>query len=247
MKKKILTTALALFGAAGLISAVHAAPITYQTGDIILGFEATSGVTNPAADDLLIDLGQYSNLSSFSTFNISSDLNAVFGSGNWSAGQISFGAIGVTLSGNHYADIYETGTNTLLPVASTSQTTRQDYIALATGSIGYQTLTAYSNSWSGYGVFTAASTTGSWSSYQPQKPAFGVSEDIENTIGSSLNLYDKIYVSNGSGTVASTPYTINVDTLGNITVQSVPEPSTYVMFGLGSLLLVVAYRRRVIS
>ncbi len=245
MNKKILTTALALLGAV-LTTGAHATPITYNIGDIILGFETTGGNSSGGTKNLLVDIGQYSNLASFSTFNIAGDLNTVFGTGNWSSGQISFGAFGVTLSGTHYSNIYETATsNTLKPVASSSQTTKQDYgVLTSTTGIGYQnlTLSVNSNAWTGYGVEQSSSTTGAWGSYNPSDSAFGVAGDsIDGTIGSSLNLYDKVY--GGAGTVVPTPYTVSVDALGNINVASVPEPASYALLGLASLVLAITYRR----
>lgn len=245
MKKRLVTTAVALLGAV-LTTGAHATPISYNVGDIILGFETTGGNNSGGTKNLLIDLGQYSNFSNFSTFNVSSDLNAVFGSGNWSSGQISFGAFGVTISGSHYSNIYETAlNNTLKPVASGSQTVKIAYNALtANTGIGYQELSyaQNSNSWTGYGVEQSSSTSGSWGSYNPSASAFSVTGDsIETTIGSSLNLYDKVY--GGAGTVVSTPYTVSVDALGNINIATVPEPASYALLGLAFLVLAIAYRR----
>jgi len=253
MKKKLLTTAaLALLGAA-LLPAAKASPITYQTGDIILGFETTGGNSSGGTVNLLIDLGQFSNLNNFSSFNIAGDLNTVFGSNSWSSGQISFGALGVTLSGSHWGNVYETAASgtSLAALNSGNTSLKVDYSGL-TGStgIGYQSLSLTNNSsdWTGYGVEqTSSSATGSWGSYWPGGAgtgAFGISgQNIEGTIGSALGLYSVAYAA-GANAFVNSGYTIGVDALGNINVAAVPEPSTYALLGLGLLLFVITYRRR---
>jgi hypothetical protein len=98
-------------------------------------------------------------------------------------------------------------------------------------------------SWTGYGVDGSSTAPGAWGTYLPGASAFGVTgNNLETAIGSNLALYSAGRNVN-SGAFASTGYTISVNSSGALSVSAVPEPSTYALFGFGSLLLIVAYRR----
>jgi hypothetical protein len=249
MKNKLLITALALLSAA-IVPGVHASPVTYQLGDIILGFESTGGSTSGSV--LEIDLGQYSNLGSFSSINLSSDLNAVFGP-TWS-NAVSYGAIGfaVNAGNGNWQNIYET-TASVTPLPSSfgygTTTSLTAYQTLAqTGTASYASLQTQSGHWStnGVGVVTGYSANGAWSTFGANNSDFGITyaPGIETTIGSTLGLYDLASTSRLASTLSSTPYDISVSGGGLLSVSAVPEPSTYVLFGLGALVLIVAYRRK---
>jgi hypothetical protein len=46
-----------------------------------------------------------------------------------------------------------------------------------------------------------------------------------------------------TGTNDGVTYQFNEDT-GRLTVEAVPEPSTYALFGLGAMALIIAFRRK---
>ena len=244
MKNRLLTTAAALIGAA-LLPSAHAGPISYTTGDIILGFEESSGPTS--GEDLLIDIGQYSNLGSFTSLDLTTDLNAAFGTGIWSPTSIDYGAYGVIVPGVAWSTIYETSAGSLNPVSSGQGYPKTDYQAITSTTYagGYQYLAAHGGATGGYGVEVSGGTAGAWSQYNPASAAFSVNgNDAETALGNTLDLYTESTTGSAQYTVVQTPYQITVNDAGTLSITAVPEPSTYALFGLGALALVIAYRRK---
>lgn len=234
MKKKLLTAALA-FLAGAFVATSQAAPVTANYGDILLGFEVTDG---SGTQNLLIDLGSYTTIGSFTNINIASDLATVFGSG-WS-NSVSYGAYGTTIAGGHWGQNYLTTTNPVVGLLAKGNTSSK---IDATALVDYYNLQRVNSSTTTNGVYGSSSATGAWSTFLPSTSPFGVSADpgIETTLGTSLSLWNRTYSPN---TVAITPYTLLVDSAGNLSVSAVPEPSTYLLFGLGALALVLRVRRR---
>ena len=233
MNKKIQIATMALLGSA-FHTALHASPVAANYGDLILGFETTAGGTK----NLEIDLGSYASLSSFTTLNLYSDLTNVFG--NSFSSTVSYGVYGV-VAPIHWSQVYLTAPNGqaafgALPHGNTSA--NQDY----TGLVDTYNLQLTNGVTTADGVSVSSSALGAWSTYLPSTSPFGVSADhnIETTIGSSLNLFDKTYTPN---VVDSTPYSIEVNSSGLLTVETVPEPATEALIGMGILIAAVSYRR----
>lgn len=240
MNTKTLAAVLLLFGGAVIASTqAQAAPVSANYGDIILGFETTGGNNSGGTQNLLIDLGSYANLGSFTNINIASDLSAVFGSG-WS-NTVSYGAYG-TAYVIHWTQNYLTAPSgqAAFGVLSQGNTTPKSDSVVLVNTYNTQLTNGVTTT---YGISESSTATGAWSSFTPDTSPFGVSSDqnIETTLGTSLNLFNRSYSPN---TVNATPYSILVDVAGNLSVSAVPEPSTYVLFGLGALVLGLAFRRK---
>ena len=243
MKKILLTAALALFSTV-FTAAGQSAPITASYGDLILGFETTSG----GSTNLEIDIGSYASLASFSSINLSSDLSGVFGT-NF-ANTVSYGVYGVyaVAGATHWTDVYLTapsGQPTFGVLGHGNTSAFDDY----TGLVDTYNLQLTNGITTPDGIAVGSAALGAWSTYLPSTSPFGVSADhnIETTIGTALNLFDKSYTPNA---VNSTPYTIQVNSSGFLTVQAVPEPSAYALLGLAALLMalrVFGTRRHPIS
>ena len=238
MNTKTLAAALLLFGSA-VAASTQATPVAANYGDIILGFETTGGNSSGGTQNLLIDLGNYAGLASFTNINIASDLSAVFGLG-WS-NTVSYGAYGTAFV-VHWTQNYLTapsGQAAFNPLSTGNTTAKVDSKSL----YDLYNLQLTNGVTTADGVTSSSTVAGAWGTFTPSTSPFGVSSDqnIETTLGTGLNLFNRSYLPN---TVNATPYSILVDAAGNLSVSAVPEPSTYVLFGLGALVLGIALRRK---
>ena len=238
MKKNLLTALIALTSVAAFTTA-KATPVTWVAGDVILGIEDAAHTKN-----LLIDLGAGASLASsltggtFSTINILSDLNTTFGT-NWSSASLNYGVFGLPASkAIVYASVASGNTAPVLKASGALATTLSHYGTLGAGynnDIASQGLSigVYQN------VNTAPDTGfATWSGNTPStSPFVTYNVSFENVAGSALDIY---------GTTGSSSTQLGTVVLSTTdgTISAVPEPSTYVLFGLGALVLVIAVRRR---
>jgi len=207
-------------------------------GDLILGFETTGG---GGSTNLLVDLGSVTNTAQLLSLNINlnSDLVTAFGT-NW-ASTVSYGLYSVT-SGK---EIYASGTPNLvnggyqLESSSAAATQKNDFVELE-GDFNGDGVIPHTTT---YGVYESESETYSWGSFTPAVGAFQNANypSIDLPIGSTADLYAQVTGSSSSyGTNTGLAFTVNSS--GNL--SAVPEPSTYLLFGFGALLLSIAYRRK---
>ncbi len=245
MKKTIIKAcaiAAALVAAQGMY-AQSITPITsvgsMANGDLLLGVRTTVA----GKYDLMIDLGQFSSLTSGASLSISSDLAAI-----GTASSLYYGVFAVTDGGTVYATTPTV--SHLFSGLGTSQAnfTQGNYLQpLDPGAVGYQTLgydlSGFSDSQStAHGGYIIASDVNSWSSQNPGSAAFGQSTyQIESAIGS--NAYLDVAPKSGTGSPTQVGV-FNLSSGGLLTYNAVPEPGTYALFGLGALLLVIAVRRK---
>ena len=239
MKKSLLTIASASL----MMLGAHAAPVTASPGDVFLAFEDTVQNKN-----YLVDLGPGSNLSSFTSLNIGSDLATVFG-GSWSTDvNLYYGVYGINSGKTQAWGSVLTGNNALPYKASGALgSALSGYSALANNfnaELPTQGLSqgVYFNVGSGLDQGTAT-----WTGNHPTASgtaAFGTyNASLEAAV--SLNQTLDVYKLAPSP-VAAIFSALNNNALGinsSGLVQVVPEPSTYALAGLGALLLVIAYRR----
>lgn len=244
MKKTLITTAIVIAGFACL-STARAQQFTQnnaQYGDLMIGFENSGG---GGATNLVIDLGSVglisgAGLESINGLNISSDLTACFGS-TWTNGlSVSYGLFSVTANRAIYASgAVGAGAYPVEP-NSTQNAVKNSFSNL----LGNFNSDGRSSQTTTYGVYELTSESGTtWSAATPYNGMFTDADygNIESPISSTEEIYAQAPGSIGTyGT--DTGVSIEVGTNGVIT--AVPEPSTYALFGLGALLLLVAYRRR---
>ena len=238
MKKNIITALIALTGVAAFTTA-KATPVTWVGGDVLLGIEDAAHTKN-----LLIDLGAGASLASsltggtFSTINILSDLNTTFGT-NWSSASLNYGVFGLPSSkAIVYASVATGNAAPVLKASGALATTLAHYNALGAGYnsdiLGGQGLTVgvYQN------VGTAPDTGfATWSGNTPSVTPFATyNVTFENVTGSALDIYGT------TGTTSTLEGSLVL--ANNGTISAVPEPGTYVLFGLGALGLMIVYRRR---
>jgi hypothetical protein len=241
MKKILLTTAIALVGVAAFTTA-KATPISYTDGDIFLAFESTS-----LNLDYLVDLGSGSTFASalsggsFSSINLSADLVSVFGTG-WStnsAANVQWGLFGLPTdksiiyasvpSGN--ASLVEKGVGALATTSTHFQTLATGYgndISNHQGlTVGVEQFVNTSPD-TGFATFTGNLVTA------PYFSVYNVS--LVNGVAGNLDIYGT------TGSTSALEGTLSLSSSG--LVSAVPEPSTYVLFGLGALVLILARRRK---
>ena len=204
---------------------------------------------------------------------VNSDLTSLFGTSSWHS--FTTGAIGVIGGFGDAADNSSTsflngGPGVALVVGSTSSTllgnlADQSENALSTIAGNISAPIASTEAASGLNAYIVANATGaSYASYQLNGPKnsfnlFGTSsyagiysQNLETGIGNSLYL-NSVYSTKDANTYSGLQNrllgSLNIDSSGNVNfvVAAVPEPSTYILFGLGSLALVIAYRRKATS
>jgi hypothetical protein len=126
------------------------------------------------------------------------------------------------------------------------------YASSIGGNINGSVTISVNNAW-----ISANSSTGSWAGYQYGGPgtvynsqgasAYGFySGTLETQVGNVLNV-NTIYDSGtglNNGYVGANIGTLSLGSDGSVNFNTVPEPSTYALFGFGALLLVIAYRRK---
>jgi hypothetical protein len=235
------TALIALLGLM-LVASSQAAPSQANDGDVILAF-SSSGTQNPGIN-YMVNLGSRvdftSNFNSMLT-DIRTDLTSIYGYDSvYNNGEVRFGGVSAdTTTSILYATV-AAGTTGWTPEAVKSETAQSfaaskiagmyinynRYVSQATpGTVGLS------------GVRVDVSDEGSWTDYhdnlQSGLPFDFFFGSLEGNLTDGVTFYNMDW-NNGR----------NSDPVSVTTLSGVPEPSTYVLFGLGALLLIIAYRRR---
>jgi len=230
---------------------VNAATTSYQDGDLLLG------IRNSAASvDYLVDLGQASNFDfsksiTFAVTGIGTDLTSQWGSGWHNLSTITYSVFGTLSNNNDTGEqfmVYTTNPNATSFNSQNHQGTISGFISNVGGLYDGQLSTGNDS----VGIWqTTGGTSAVYANYQPggslaSGKSFATWTSNEATVNSALNFDVLSEGWTGSGTGVAQPGTFSLDSAGdlNYTVQSVPEPSTYAMVGLGALGMLGMLRRR---
>ena len=210
-KATLLRTLLITVGIV-MSASSHASPGTAIQGDLMLGFELSSA---SGAKNLLVDLGQFPSLGSFTNLNLASDLTTEFGSSY--ANTVSWGifATGATNSVALKRTIYATSTNgTGYPIQSSS--TQQGQVASYISLIGQYNTDLVNGQKTSNGVWESTSETYAWSSFLPDSGAFGNQDyHIETSIGTNVqSLYVQVPSSTQGLFGSNTGFSFNLSSSG---------------------------------
>ena len=242
MKKSILTALVALLSIIAITSGRASTFVPNQTnaalGDLMLGFETTGG---GGSKNLVIDLGSVTNTAALDSLNVNlyGDLTNTFGT-NF-ASTVSYALYSVSTSKTIWASASNNVTTGYPLVSSgTAGTQKNDFANLLStfNADGFTQISGCS-----YGVGEGVSELYSWGSFTPANGAFNNANygNIDIPIGQTAKIFvQPTSTSGGNGTYVQKFF---VGTTGDV----VPEPSTYALLGVGALLLVVFYRRRIQS
>lgn len=267
MNKLMVTAVVALGSATLLITSASAQTYPATTGDLILGFQTASPNTGNTID-LEIDLGQASNFSSLAggtivnltdgstsagqtgAFSIA-DLTSTYGTTPASLKFSVSGSMGP--GGNNEVFISQNTANTiaLSPSQGTlSNSINSMYLAFtngtpgATGSTDATILTTATGAYKGIAGSTGNyggnfSTTKTQSTYSSTGAVvFDLYDVPQGTSGNATELgYFTLYGANDTTDAGQLTFTSTAP-------LAAPEPSTYALFGLGALVMVLALRRR---
>ena len=256
--------AIFALGAACLLGTLssQAALVSYSAGDLLLGVRATSGVGS--GSDYVINLGQAStyrdavgvdasNPMTVNAGNFTADLVALFGS-NWATrSDLQWGIAGTssntaTVGGDPVATLYLSRSQSAVNVPGLSPTIDSETIRLgiSTRLVGAaDTFDSYEQAPnSAVAAIQGTGDANSWRSYMatggvaqntPGNTDFGSGLNIETTPNRTLSLFR--FTDNNSATYEG------YFAIGNGGVTFVPEPTSALLGGLGSLLLLVRRRR----
>lgn len=266
MKKLTTLTALALAAFGLAATSASAQTVSTNDTDLILGFRVTDTAGTGGNSNLEVDLGSTSLFTSTASFTLNganglsvNDLISTFGSTWSSRTDLTFGAAGVTSSGNtdhSFLVTEEVGMN----YKSQSDLSGVSGVidSLATGLFG-QTQTGNSTVSAVIGTsanpasgisnsYTGAVQTQSTSDYT----YFPTGTTESGAPVGTLDIYS--YVQSPGGRGVPTEYgtllgTLSLDASGDLTYTGVdaitaPEPSTYAMMAGAMGLLFLAMRRR---
>ena len=236
--QKMKKTILPLLACAGFVSISNAAPVTWQSGDILLGFHA---LNTPNSYDLVFDLGNNSAIQSFSSMDISTSMTDVFGSGWATRTDIYWAAAGGASGNKNIVMSQAFDASHATPWVSLGNGNSSVGGSVANAGTRYNSDVASSN-FIGNGVKEATSdSTQLWEGYLNNSFGFTGSLNsgtIETLIDTGLDIYALGTVRNGQGTL------LNSIAIQGGNIVAIPEPSTYALLGFGALLLVIAYRRK---
>jgi hypothetical protein len=242
--KKTLLAALAIAGFAVISNA--GAQTGFTTGDTFLG---VYGVNGASSSSYVVDLGNLQNGFTSFSLNMSSVPAANwYGNANYSIGIIgsddnSYNAV-VGLSASAFNNYNATIIGGMANINSA-------YDNIAAASSSGNVVTSSINDNNGVTHYTYLYPNANSGSFQSADlNGYGVlSGPLAAPVtagGASGNLYLYSYnndLGQADPGVKIGTYSMNNGT-GVLTVNSVPEPTTYALFGFGALLLVIAYRRR---
>lgn len=235
MKKTLLT----LLTMVGVSSGVMAQNFTWNPNDLLMGFRSTDPDVKKA---YIVNFGHYTNFinltDSWSGLNVGSDLETVFGASWRSSTKWGFFAINSD---------FDVSTRVASSVVG-SELDFEPTHPFVTGNFlsELNTTTLWLNSLSfdtGSSDTSGRLTQGIWGKDTDNLNyvdavlgnLYGAGQ-FEGLVTENLQAYTAVW---DSGVSTNNAFTIN----SSGTISVVPEPSTYALLGLGSLLLIMAYRR----
>jgi hypothetical protein len=273
MNKIKFAVLLALAGA-GLATSAKAQTLTYNSGDLLIGFRNTTSTAN----DYLVDIGSASlyTQQNGATFTLSigdtnGALNSAFGTtgvGGWLAGnrtvwgvtgdvsatsilyagkkETTFGTFPVSTATGNYARDLSGNQSTTASNINTTGANFNGQTASSFSSVGLIESTSNSSSWVANGVLNSGSPGVAFGQWTTGN-AFESAINASTTAGHALDLFQALPNDAGTGGAPTYEGRFVIATDGSITFTSaVPEPSTLAALAGGVSLLGLIRRRRAV-
>jgi len=239
-------TLLVLLAAAGVSSAAFAQDFKYDKGDVLVGFRFTDPDFTKA---YIVNLGQITTVANYTPawagINLSSDLTMVFGAG-W-ASNTTWGMLSIPMDKKSWSASSAVANGEASIISKSvaflgTPTAMLGNIGTAFDSLTYDTGDAATPGKLSQGVWGTSDDLPWTAAVFANSFAVG---NFEAETSSNLDLYTAYGTTYGAAGNALRGTTADVNTFSvqGGTLQSVPEPSTYALFGFAALLLIVAYRR----
>ncbi|MEO6055078.1 MAG: PEP-CTERM sorting domain-containing protein [Chthoniobacterales bacterium] len=269
IKKALTTTCMATAGLLLIGQSAHAggSAVSYNDGDIFLGFRQTGGTSA-----YLLDLGQpdlfmtatpgssivlNTTISGFGDIGADLSSASVFGSSWYTDGNVFFAVTGGTKFGDNFGDpegtLYSTNPSSTpwTPQSDGSQVSTVNRLSTA----GFRYSLATSSANSDLGVIQSTSTPNNYASFQPGGTipnSAGISFAEWNPTNEGLvntTLYFNQIISRGNGDTSVNIGFFSIDSGGLVTFTAagspIPEPSTYALLGMSTALMgFLIFRRR---
>lgn len=256
--RPILTTFLLSAAALGASLSSASAVMTYNTGDLFLGFRGEGDAQN-----YLVNIG---NVSQFANLgpgvkitvttggNIRLDLVEAFGSDWHSRSDVYWGVIGTTFVDNTTpAVIYASKQRSNPAIPSTPWIGGSPSGQIEKASLVQELIFKYvqdgtATANSSKATFQNASSENSWADLTSDISDFRVGGSIEGYFsletGTSSSVLDLYQINPGYGQPAKLLGSFTIDDNGVITFTAVPEPATLAMLALAGLVLAFVVNRR---
>ena len=241
MKNLNKTLAIASLLFTTLVVDSKSAPVTWQAGDIIMGFQSAT-----AGKNLLIDIGSGANIASFSSINAGADFVRAFGATWYTLADLSWGAFSIATDKHTLWGTVAAGNSPLVAKSVGALTTPLSKF----NGMGANYSNDIATEGGTVGVIMSVGTgtdigTSTWTGNNPATTPFGAySISIENGVTGGLDLYS-VPNSGAATAIFSQALGNNLYVNSSGFIGVVPEPSTYALMALGALVLVMAYRRKV--
>lgn len=234
------------------VSAVTAKAATvqnYSDGDIFLGVRATDSGTG-STSVYLVNLGNFSQFTtataSFEVANIFSDLNAIYGADNWyNRTGVRWGIVGGYANDDLTRTLYATR------ASSTAWASNRTFTALNTT---FTQINNVRNSYNGNestinnpdGIIQSSSYPNGYYTQVNGSSDFGSNSGwtgtgIEGALNQQLYFYSQ---TNGQTTLTLGTFSLSDQGVLTFNVNTVPEPSSALLLGLGGVAFMALRRRR---
>jgi len=248
-------TLLVLLAAAGVTSGAFAQDFTYDKGDVLVGFRFTdpdrnaSGLVAGSSPAYIVNLGNIDTVANYTPawagINLSGDLATVFGN-DW-ATTTTWGMLSIPLDKKSWSASSAVANGAASIVSKSvaflgTPTSQLGNIGTAFNSLAIETGDAATPGKLSQGIWGTTDDIAWSTSVEANLFAVG---DFEAATSSDLDLYTAYGTTFGTtgNPLRGTTADVNTFSVQSGTLQSVPEPSTYALFGFAALILIVAYRR----
>jgi len=240
-------------------------------GDVFLGIRNTTASSAYVLD--LGSMDQFINaynskgsltFNSISSSGLFSDLNSLLGTGWYNNSNVKFGLFGGFYGGSYNSAISTMPDNAIIvgnpssgAVGNRANQTMDMLTGYTTGMADNAGSSTAAGNLSSSAWISVNGKDGAWDTYQyagtpsaynvKGSAAYGIfNGSVETQVANSLNV-NSVFSSDASqnnGYIGNNIGTFNITSGGQVSFNAVPEPSTYALFGIGAIGLLMVLRRK---